>query len=416
MVPFISSRKREDMNNRLLQKVINRITFLGDEIREIKASSSTSERLSSTENERCQMAEEELRSQQTREKIFTVRELSKCDRRRCALQILFLRLLSEVVPEKYKTCEQFQQHHPGFRHYDNVEKEKLRVCANWFDLALLTTKPEMSKTYLMRMVPWLAEGCEAKYITGTGESQGTRDRVSLYRAEGKQVICKRAKRNRTKFKRNGDKAASPSFDGHSNNVPDKLEPTTFTPLEAASRKSCKAMRITTTVRSSSSSSSSSTLSSATKTHDKKEGTRKKKHSKKGTSADASSVTLGKYSLPSSHSASPLSFSQNIAQPSVYSNFRRQQPHGNVITIAKNCFTAMQGLASTNRETKSKLPYKLANEPQDFELRTTLITSCDNTSIDLQGKSPLLTDLAEIALKFDSSREIAHLDNNAHILK
>ena len=85
----------------------------------------------------------------------------------------------------------------------HAEQVKLHSNGNWFDLALLTIKPQNNKSFLMRVIPRMAEGYKAKYITGSGESIQTKDRVLIFRVEGDCEPIKRAPRNRSRFGRFG---------------------------------------------------------------------------------------------------------------------------------------------------------------------------------------------------------------------
>jgi hypothetical protein len=132
---------------------------------------------------------------------YTAHTLPRHDRHRSTLQVLFLSLMRELVPLRYVTVESFlaQKAYSGFKDRTPDEVTRLHSYANWFDLVLLTVKPENNKSFLMTVVPRLVEGEAAKYITGSGESVQTSDRVLTYRTEGNCVQVKRAPRNRTTY-------------------------------------------------------------------------------------------------------------------------------------------------------------------------------------------------------------------------
>lgn len=192
--PFIHSRDRTVLNNKMQSLLMGRL------------SSETSEANSSLQ------AAETTRSKSTRShqsvdaslgcmlnKKLTVHDLGRSDERRIALQILFLFVLRHHCPKKYPTLESFLAAYPSLRDQAHTEQVKLHSNGNWFDLALLTIKPQNNKSFLMRVIPRMAEGYKAKYITGSGESILTRDRVLIFRVEGDCKPIRRAPRNRSRF-------------------------------------------------------------------------------------------------------------------------------------------------------------------------------------------------------------------------
>lgn len=132
---------------------------------------------------------------------YTAHNLPRHDRHRSTLQVLFLSLMRELVPLRYVTVESFlaQEAYSKFKDRTPDELTRLHSYANWFDLVLLTVKPENNKSFLMTVVPRLVEGESAKYITGSGESVQTSDRVLTFRTEGNCAQVKRAPRNRTTY-------------------------------------------------------------------------------------------------------------------------------------------------------------------------------------------------------------------------
>jgi len=122
---------------------------------------------------------------------FPVNELGKDDERKLSLQAVFLLVLRRSIPFKYKNTKDFLIAYPAFEDRPAQELNKLRICANWFDLVFYTLPSKNNKTFLMSMIPKLCEGSSVKYITGSGETRSTSDRVSIYRTEGNcEKICR----------------------------------------------------------------------------------------------------------------------------------------------------------------------------------------------------------------------------------
>ncbi|RYH32203.1 hypothetical protein EON65_01110 [archaeon] len=59
------------------------------------------------------------------------------------------------------------------------------------DLAFYTIQPRNNKTFILNLIPRIVEGRAARYITGSGQTKPTADRVNLFRLEGN---CEKIKR------------------------------------------------------------------------------------------------------------------------------------------------------------------------------------------------------------------------------
>lgn len=59
------------------------------------------------------------------------------------------------------------------------------------DLAFFTIQPRNNKTFILNLIPRIVEGKNARYITGSGQTRPTADRVNLFRMEGN---CEKIKR------------------------------------------------------------------------------------------------------------------------------------------------------------------------------------------------------------------------------
>lgn len=72
------------------------------------------------------------------------------------------------------------------------------------DLAFYTIQPRNNKTFILNLIPRITEGRSARYITGSGQTKPTTDRVNLFRLEGN---CEKIKRPPRRKK---DEASAPS--------------------------------------------------------------------------------------------------------------------------------------------------------------------------------------------------------------
>ena len=59
------------------------------------------------------------------------------------------------------------------------------------DLSFYTIQPRNNKTFILNLIPRIVEGRNARYITGSGQTRPTADRVDLFRVEGN---CEKIKR------------------------------------------------------------------------------------------------------------------------------------------------------------------------------------------------------------------------------
>jgi hypothetical protein len=74
--------------------------------------------------------------------------------------------------------------YPELRERGPAEQEKLRLTANWMDLAFYVLPSKNNKTFILNLIPRVVEGRGVKYITGSGQTKPTTDRVTLFRGEG----------------------------------------------------------------------------------------------------------------------------------------------------------------------------------------------------------------------------------------
>lgn len=128
--------------------------------------------------------------------VKNVSELPKDDELRLACQALFLFLLRPRLTLKYRTAEDFLCQYPEARDRTAVEQDRLRHTANWMDLIFYTLQPRNNKTFALTFIPRLVEGRHARYITGSGQTKPTADRVNIFRLEGNCEKIKRPPRRR----------------------------------------------------------------------------------------------------------------------------------------------------------------------------------------------------------------------------
>ncbi len=191
--PFIHSRHRAALNNKIESLLMERQAETSEANSSLQAAETTR-----SQSTRSHQGVDEILGFMLNKKL-TVHDLGRSDERRIALQILFLFVLRHHCPKKYPTLESFLAAYPSLRDRAHAEQVKLHSNGNWFDLALLTIKPQNNKSFLMSVIPRMAEGYKAKYITGSGESIQTKDRVLIFRVEGDCEPIKRAPRNRGSF-------------------------------------------------------------------------------------------------------------------------------------------------------------------------------------------------------------------------
>jgi len=96
-----------------------------------------------------------------------------------------------IVSATDKSVDSFLERYPDFKDRSTSEQDRLRNSANWMDLAFYTMQPRNNKTFILNLIPRVVEGRNARYITGSGQTKPTSDRVNLFRWEGN---CEKIKR------------------------------------------------------------------------------------------------------------------------------------------------------------------------------------------------------------------------------
>ena len=121
-----------------------------------------------------------------------------------ALWVLFFAITGEHYPAaqlKYQNMQAFLDAYEGhFNDTDPAEQETLKNEANWFNVVSTLLPPRMSKGLTIQVVPRLVEGWQAKYVTGSGQTETTRRRVYIFEREGGVAPLVREGRSKTRTK------------------------------------------------------------------------------------------------------------------------------------------------------------------------------------------------------------------------
>lgn len=133
----------------------------------------------------------------------------------------------EHVSPKYDDLEYFLSKYEKFREYSQTTQEILMATANWISIILKFIPAKKNKGLIICVVPKYVEGLQTRYVTGSGQTHATNDRVYIYEVEGNVV---RAHRHAPRRAKPGD-AGYVSYDddasvasGSVNSVPLALKP------------------------------------------------------------------------------------------------------------------------------------------------------------------------------------------------
>lgn len=119
-----------------------------------------------------------------------------------AMWIEFLEIVRIYLsPEsfKYQSVDAFlyaYTNHSSFTEYSTDEQITLMEIANWMNILFFYGSAKKKKGLIIEVVPRLVEGPDAKYITGSGQTQATADRVLIYEIEGGVKPAIRLKRRK----------------------------------------------------------------------------------------------------------------------------------------------------------------------------------------------------------------------------
>jgi hypothetical protein len=116
-----------------------------------------------------------------------------------ALWVLYLTKLKALTPDhalKYPTFESFfAAYRAILTTSSNEELNLLWHTANWMSRLFTMIPAYKNKGLAIMVVPKLIEGWDAKYITGSGQKEVTRNRVTIYETEGNTKPNYRGKLN-----------------------------------------------------------------------------------------------------------------------------------------------------------------------------------------------------------------------------
>jgi len=105
-----------------------------------------------------------------------------------ALWVAFLNTVKQKVPLsslKYPTLESFRDAYGSyFANYQDGALLNLWQTANWMNELFRHIPARKNKGLAMAIVPKVVEGWYAKYITGSGQTKATADRVHIFETEG----------------------------------------------------------------------------------------------------------------------------------------------------------------------------------------------------------------------------------------
>lgn len=104
-----------------------------------------------------------------------------------AMWVTFLQVMAEHMKFselKYQTLEDFLDAYPQFADREDHEQERLMHTANWMVVLLSKVPAAKNKGFILKVATKLVEGWECMYITGSGQSRPTSDRVEIYETEG----------------------------------------------------------------------------------------------------------------------------------------------------------------------------------------------------------------------------------------
>lgn len=115
--------------------------------------------------------------------------------------VALLQLLTNLYSSdnmKYTSLEGFLEVYPMFQDRSNSEKDKLFHTANWMHILFQITTAKKNKGMVIDILPKFVEGNGVQYVTGSGQTQPTKDRVTVYETEGNVKPIKRQHRKTKK--------------------------------------------------------------------------------------------------------------------------------------------------------------------------------------------------------------------------
>ena len=119
----------------------------------------------------------------------------------CAFcQAIWLTFLDVTRSYKYVSVYKYQDLDSFLLSYDNIfndyvleEKINLKDTANWMNILFNMIPARKNKGLAMQIIPKFIEGWNAKYVTGSGQTKPTSDRVFIFEREGEVQANPRGK-------------------------------------------------------------------------------------------------------------------------------------------------------------------------------------------------------------------------------
>jgi len=119
-----------------------------------------------------------------------------------AIWVSFLSVMRRYTPQselKYPTIKDFQDaYKDNFNSYPIEEIKVLWETANWMSKLFTFIPARKNKGLAIAVIPKLIQGWFAKYVTGSGQTKATADRVKIFETEGD---IKPHPRGKAKFKK-----------------------------------------------------------------------------------------------------------------------------------------------------------------------------------------------------------------------
>jgi hypothetical protein len=104
---------------------------------------------------------------------------------------------------RYTSLAEFLSVYPAFDEYEAAEQTRLMHTANWMHFLFTKIPAKKNKGLAIQVIPKLVEGWQARYVTGSGQTKSTADRVRIYEVEGGIQPYQRVKISKRKKPKKG---------------------------------------------------------------------------------------------------------------------------------------------------------------------------------------------------------------------
>ena len=128
-----------------------------------------------------------------------------------SIWIAFLTVMKEHFPadrHKFPNVDAFLEAYPEFLHTPAEEQTNLFNTANWMAVLFTMIPAAKNKGLVLQVIPQVVEGGHVKYITGSGQTEATTNRVHIYEKEGHIVVAHRAGARSSYKKKNAKKQST----------------------------------------------------------------------------------------------------------------------------------------------------------------------------------------------------------------